>query len=227
MSKNKEGQLVKVEIRGYTNKTFSSESGKFTLPINPENYSRNFKVKEDSSQAGGSQGNDNKVTGIEPEQLKLDFYFDNTGTVEGNHLDGTKISGQINEFLSLVYEFKDKIHQPRYLRICWGALVFDCRLTDLTIDFLLFNSSGEPLRAKLSATFTEYIEQYKRVLLEDKQSPDLTHIRKVRENEKLDLITHEQYGSNEFFLQVAKVNNLTSPRLIQTGQDLLFPPIEN
>ena len=43
----KEGKLEKVAIQSYEDKKFNKKVGDpFLLPINPENYSRSFKVKQ-------------------------------------------------------------------------------------------------------------------------------------------------------------------------------------
>ena len=218
--------LTKFQIFAYEKKTLQKHVEVFRLPINPENFSRELKIKNDESQAQGTSGTSQKTNKIKPETIKLEFIFDNTGTVQGNHLDGTEVTDQINQFLGVVYNYTSKIHEPKKLKLVWGDFVFDCKLTSLSINYPLFKPDGKPLRAKLSGTFTEYIEDKKRVRKENSQSPDLTHIRTFSGEANLAWMAHDIYGKKDYYLQVAKINGLTSPRLVKTDQDLVFPPVK-
>jgi nucleoid-associated protein YgaU len=99
-------------------------------------------------------------------------------------------------------------------------------LKDLQINYTLFAPDGKPLRAKISATFVNYIEQVRRVREEGKKSPDVTHLRKVKAGDTLPLMTHEIYADPSYYLQVAKVNGLVNFRRLAANTDLRFPPIE-
>lgn len=218
--------LQKIVIKAYEDKRFNRECGEFTLPINPENFSRSLQIQNDDSQAQGRESAPSKHTNTEPEEIKLEFTFDNTGTVEGNILDGTEVLTQIEDFLEVVYNIKSNTHEPCKLRLTWGAFVFDCKLTALSINYTLFKPSGNPLRAKLSATFKGYLEIDKEELKNDRSSPDLTHVRTVGLEDTLSLMTFDIYGNQKWLNQVAKANGLTSTRLLKKGQELVFPPID-
>jgi nucleoid-associated protein YgaU len=103
---------------------------------------------------------------------------------------------------------------------------FDCILKDLQINYTLFAPDGKPLRAKISATFVNYIEQARRVREEGKKSPDVTHLRKVKAGNTLPLMAYDIYGDPSYYLQVAKVNGLVNIRRLATNTDLRFPPIQ-
>lgn len=240
------GEITKVEIRAFKDKTYGQEIAKFQLPINPEQFSQSFKVEYDLEQAQGSQGNDPEFKFTKPEELKLDFTFDSTGVIpikgqpnqfykdkkdgeEGQDL-GVRI--QVEEFLKVVYTMNSETHKPNFLRLLWGDFSFgttngfNCILKDLQINYTLFSADGKPLRAKLSATFVNYIEQERRVREEGKESPDVTHQRKVKAGDNLPLMVHRIYGDPSYYLQVAKVNGLINFRNLDTNLNLRFPPIE-
>ncbi len=222
-----EANVTKIVIQAYTNKEMTATAGSFTLPVNPEQYSEKRQLKYDTSKGIGSQGTNSKYGMTEPEELKLDFIFDNTGAVEGNMLQGTAVKTQVQNFLGTVYFMHGDIHKPKFLKLQWGdSLTFPCVMTSLDVNYVLFNKEGEPLRAKLSATFLNYIEEEKRIALEDKSSPDLTHVRQVMSNDRLDLMTYKIYGDPNYMLQVAQQNGLTSVRRLRTGQQISFPPFE-
>lgn len=243
------GQLTKVVILAFDDKKYTKSIGLFELPINPEQFSQAFKVEYDLQQVKGSQGNDPKFKFTRPEELKLDFTFDGTGVVPVNRQTSKAdqprqfykdVVEQVQAFLSVVYVMNSEAHKPNFLRLLWGSFSFgskisgnedgasgfDCILKDLQINYTLFAPDGRPLRAKISATFVNYIEQVRRVREQGNNSPDITHLRKVKAGDTLPLMTHKVYGDPSYYLQVAKVNGLVNFRRLATNTDLRFPPIE-
>ena len=223
-----------VVIQAFTNKKLTGKPvTDFSLPINPENYQMAYKIEVDKSSGQGNSGSDIKYKKSPPEQLKLEFIFDNTGTVMGNTLDGTSVQEQIKQFMKVVYHVDGASHKPFYLKIMWGENLmtgdevgFNCMLTQLDILYTLFARTGEPIRAKISAQFTHYIEQVARVSRrQDHRSPDLTHARTVEIGDRLPLMTHQIYDDQSYYLKVAKANGLTSFRKLTVGKDINFPPI--
>lgn len=237
----KKGELTKVQIRAFEDKSYQKQIGQFELPINPEQLSQSFKIEYDQQQAKGSQGNDPKFKYTQPEELKLEFIFDGTGVIPVNqqspqagqprqfHKD---VVGQVQAFLNLAYVMNSKTHKPNFLRIVWGGFPFgnkdgfNCILKDLQISYTLFDRDGTPLRAKLSSTFVDYVEQQRRVRQEGKNSPDVTHIRKVKGGDRLPLMTYEIYGDSSYYLQVARANGLVNFRRVSTNTNLRFPPLQ-
>jgi hypothetical protein len=92
------------------------------------------------------------------------------------------------------------------------------------LNHTLFNSDGSPLRAKLTATFLNYKAREERLAEEGQRSPDLTHYRKVKQGDRLDLMSYRIYNDSKYFLQVGRANQLTSIRNIQPGSEIYFPP---
>jgi Contractile injection system tube protein len=221
----KKTNVVKILIESFTDRRFTGKSETFSLPINPESYSQNFKINYDSKTPIGSSGSDGRFTSTAPEELKLDFYFDGTETVEGYAQDGS-VAAQLKEFKRIVYDMDGKIHRPRFIKIHWTDFTFPCILINLDINYTLFDSEGNPLRVKLSATFLNFIEQYARDNIEKKNSPDLTHRRQVTQSDRLDLMTFNIYDNSKFVVNVAKANNLSSIRNIKVGTILYFPPFD-
>ena len=158
----------KVIIMPYSNKTYQkqdTEIGHFALPINPETYAENYKVEYDMRRGHGQQGTDPKFKSTVPEELKLEFTFDGTDTVEGYVYNPAKppkedetptalkpeektVTKQIELFKKVVYSMNGDIHRPRFLKIFWGQLKFPCILTNLDINYTLFDEHGMPMRAQ-------------------------------------------------------------------------------
>lgn len=231
---------AKIRIIPFTDKELKNQDpdiGEYLVPVNPEQYSVNYKVAYDVKPPSGSHGLEEKFICSLPEELKLDFIVDGTNTIYGYAYSGDKIktvTQQIRHLKSVVYDMSGPMHKPRFLKIMGlginqkgkGDVTFNAILTDLQITFTLFNYDGEPLRAKISATFLDYREAHRKALENNKKSPDLTHIRKIVDGDTLPLLCHSVYDDPSFFLEVAKVNEMTNFRKLTIGQELRFPPID-
>ena len=233
------GKLEKLVIISFRDKNFTDEvkDSKFTAPINPESFTKTFKVERDARAAHGSSGRDPKFISTGPQELRLDFIMDGTGTMEGYVEVKSKkkdskepylsVHDQLEAFLKCVYDYDGDIHSPRYLIVFWGSEIkFPCVLTNLEVNHTLFDSNGFPVRVRLNATFMGYITPQSQAALKRISSPDLTHYRKVKAGDRLDLMTHRIYNDPRFLLQVAKVNGLSTIRRLRSGADIYFPPFD-
>lgn len=230
-------QLIKITIRSFGDRNYTETSEdvsrRFTIPINPESFTKNYKIELDQQRGHGNHGTDPRFKSTVPEQLRLDFVLDGTETMQGytypvaDGVELKEVKDQLNAFLAAVYDFKDEIHRPRFLKLFWGEdMRFPCILSNLDINYTLFHPDGSPLRVKISATFLNYLAQIARTARERKRSPDLTHYRKGTAGDRLDLLTYKIYNDSKYFLQVGKANGLTSVRNLKPGIDLYFPPFD-
>jgi Contractile injection system tube protein len=231
--------MEKVRIYSFLDKNFrdpgegiSRIKPAFLAPINPESFTKNLKVDLDQRRGHGSHGTDLRFKSTVPEELKLDFILDGTKTMEGyggddSTLVNMPVHDQLKKFLDTVYRYEGEIHRPKFLLLIWGSEIrFRCILSNLDINHTLFNANGEPLRAKLSATFLNYKAREERIAAERQQSADLTHQRKVKQGDRLDLMTFRIYNDPNYFLQVGRANGLTRIRNIKPGMNLFFPPFD-
>jgi hypothetical protein len=232
--------LEKIIITSYKSAKFGKEneisSGKFTVLVNPEGYTRSYKIKYKDQQASGTKAQQMKFEKVEPEDIEFDFLFDKTGALPGTFKAtddaGIQQEGKdgvwpdIEQFKKVVYDYKGEIHQPPYLTIQWGELIFKCVLREMSINFKLFRPDGTPIRATIKAKFTSTVENELRVRAQKDKSPDITHSRIVKSGDKLPMMCYEVYGEPGYYLQVAKANNLTNFRNLPAGLQIFFPPIE-
>lgn len=228
--------VSKIVIQAYKDKALSEKEPEmsFTIPINPETLSQKFELKINTDQASGSQGTSGKYEATPPEELRLDFYLDNTNTIAGNTLQGTPVPKQVEMLLETVHKMNSETHKPFFLKIAWSAnelfgvqkTTFDCHLKTLDIQYVLFSPTGEPLRAKVSASFVEHCTDTKRVRAEGKRSADLTHVRTAAPADRLWHMAHQVYGQPIPILQVARANNLTTFRDVEPGTEIVLPPYE-
>jgi Contractile injection system tube protein len=204
----------------------------FMAPINPETFTKNLKIDLDERRGHGSHGTDLRFKSTVPEELRLEFILDGTQTMEGyggsdTTLKTMAVHDQLKKFLDSVYAYTGEIHRPKFLLLIWGSEIrFRCILSNLDINHTLFNTSGEPLRIKLSATFLNYKAREERLAAERQQSADLTHQRKTKQGDRLDLMTFRIYNNSGYFLQVGRANGLSNIRNIKPGINLFFPPFD-
>jgi nucleoid-associated protein YgaU len=233
------GELKKLRIKAYSDEQFSEEisEGEFRTLMNPENYTFKYKIEHNEDQASGTSSSSPKFNKVPPENLELDFVFDRTGVIidygapgslDGKTFkdEGAGIIDDIEQFKRVVFDYNGDEHRPNYLVISWGTLLFKGTLTEMDIKFKLFKSDGTPLRATVHAKFKGFIEDNLRVALENNNSPDLTHVRFVKDGDTLPLMTHRIYGDSKYYLEVAKVNNMLNFRKLKVGQQVFFPPIQ-
>jgi nucleoid-associated protein YgaU len=90
----------------------------------------------------------------------------------------------------------------------------------------LFNPDGQPIRAVAKVKFKRSMEEKKRAAKENRKSPDLTHLRKVKAGDTLPLMCYRIYGDPKYYLKVAEINGLGNFRFLKPGTALLFPPID-
>lgn len=165
--------------------------------------------------------------GIEYGSFGVKLILDGTGASESGLLTGfglkiKSVKERVQEFLNVCYHIIEEKHGPNKVFIQWGEeLKRTAVLQSITINYTLFDSSGNALRAELDTSFKLELEDVKLA------SPDLTHTREVHEGDTLPLLSKEIYGSSRYYLFVAEANKLDDFRNLKAGTKLYFPPLEN
>jgi hypothetical protein len=226
------GKLEKMLILAFSDSKTAESGGKSEADdyvealINPESYTQSYKLKfSKSGQGQGTSGQQLKYEYSEPGEMSFEFLFDNTGIIDDNPRDS--VADDVLEFRKVLTEYKGDSHEPRHFKLVWGQnSIFKGRVTSLDITYKLFKPDGTPLRATAKVTFKSSIEEEKRAATEDKQSADLTHIRKVKAGDTLPLMCYRIYGDSKYYLDVAAANGLDDFRSLVPGTELCFPPIE-
>jgi nucleoid-associated protein YgaU len=247
------GKLEKLTIKAFENDVVTvSPDLTFTALVNPESFTVNHSVRYNAIQTPGSAGTNQQYVSTAPPTLQINILFDGTGVLplplEGiaGALSGVPgvgavagaISGllgdtpkydiqkEIDKFKKIVYEHIGTNHAPRKVQLTWGMLLFEGVLTSLSLNFKLFSPAGIPLRAVATATFSASIEDVIRVVKQNNSSPDLTHVRVVKRGDRLPLMAYKIYGDSSYYLEVARVNNLTNFRNLNPGDKIFFPPLD-
>lgn len=226
------GKLEKMLILAFDSSESAESGGRaeakdsFEALINPETYTLDYKLKfSGSGQGQGTSGKQLKYEYTEPEEMTVEFLFDNTGIIDGKPHDS--ITDDIKKFKQVLAEYKGDAHEPRHFKLVWGEnSIFKGRVTEISITYKMFKPDGTPIRAVAKVKFKSSIEEQKRAAKENKSSPELTHIRKVKAGDTLPLMCYRIYGDPKYYLEVAKTNNCSNFRFLKQGQDIVFPPID-
>lgn len=233
------GKLERLKIQPYSDKSYAPSSivgEAFEATINPETYTTRHKVEFCETQAPGTSMPILKFNKIAAQEISFDFLFDSTGVIRDAKAlqmaipDPTQkpkpVSDEIDAFRKKLFEYKGDVHRPYHLKIHWGTLLFKCVLASLDIEYKLFKPDGTPIRAIAKCTFKGTVEEDLRKALEDKQSPDVTHVRQIKAGDRLSLHTHRIYKQQKYLLAVAAFNRLDGFRNIKPGTRIYFPSIK-
>jgi hypothetical protein len=125
----------------------------------------------------------------------------------------------------VIYLLKGDEHKPNYLKILYGSILLKCVLKTVDITYNLFSPNAKPLRAKVNAAFTSCIDQDLSEMINNKNSPDLTHARKLKRTDKLISMANGLYKKNNFYLEVARANGFDTFRNLPEGTAVFFPPV--
>ncbi|MBT3385303.1 MAG: LysM peptidoglycan-binding domain-containing protein [Prolixibacteraceae bacterium] len=234
------GELIKLQIKAYRDEQFSDEvsEGEFKTLLNPENYTFKYKIEQNEEQASGTSASATRFNKALPEDLDLTFVFDRTGVITDYGAAGTDddktykdegrgVIDDIEKFKHVIFDYNGDEHRPNFLIISWGSLLFKGTLSEMDITFKLFKPNGTPLRAQAQAKFKGFVEDNLRVAFENNSSPDLTHVRTVKEGDTLPLMSFRIYGDSKYYIEVARINKITNFRKLNVGQRIFFPPFEN
>lgn len=149
------------------------------------------------------------------EDLKMQLFLDTTDS-------GKDLNKCLNDLHELI-DVDGALHAPPVCQFQWGSQKFDCVLTSLSQQLLLFDASGNPLRAKVDVIFKKYRNleiQLKDIKLE---TADYTNYRTFIEGDMLSSIAGEEYHDPGLWRLIAKENNIDDPLSLAPGTILKIP----
>ncbi len=195
----------------------------FEVMVNPSSYSHAHSISYNKKEAIGQAGAETKFGSVDAEKINFDIVLDGTGVVDVAGVPDVKV--QVQQLSAIVYKYDGSKHETNIVRLLWGSLIFFGRLDSMSIEYTLFKPSGEPLRAKVKLAFSSFLSKEEEALQANRSSPDLSHYVEVQAGDTLPLLCYRIYKDSAYYLEVARVNNLTSFRDLQPGTRLHFPPL--
>ncbi|MBR7792642.1 peptidoglycan-binding protein [Undibacterium sp. FT147W] len=224
------GQKTLLKISGCTvaeNGSISVDSSRpfFEALINPSGYGHDFSIKYAKNQTLGQAGNEAKFHASQPQKLNLkELILDGTGVILGTK---KTVKEQVQTLRNTIYSYVGVKHETPIVQIVWGSLIFYGRAEGMKFDYTLFKPNGEPLRAKITLNFVEYISPGEMGKKKAASSPDLTHLITVKAGDTLPLLCDRIYRDSSYYMEVARINGLSSFRNLTPGTTLKFPPLAN
>jgi hypothetical protein len=219
------GKLERLEVRAHQKPDYSDKPGPdrtFVAYVNPAEITYAFEAEYEAQSGAGTTTSRQNFKRMKPGDLSLSFFIDGTGA-NGRLV---KVEDEIAQFHA-VAGYNGEIHRPNYLLVAYGKVPpRRCVLKSASIVYKLFQSDGVPLRAIITATFTENADDTTRVATAQDHSADLTHVRLVKAGDSLPRLCEEIYGEPRMYLEVARANGLDNFRALATGMRLAFPPLE-
>jgi nucleoid-associated protein YgaU len=152
--------------------------------------------------------------------LSMELLADTSDTLENVSI--TKVKP-----IQALLEHADKLHAPPIVEFVWGEPTFKGVVTSLEVGYVLFDTDGTPLRAKLSLSMKEY-RPVKVQLRETSKhtSPDVEKRYVVRAGETLSSISAAVFRDPAHWREIAVANDITDPRSVAPGTVLTVPPLE-
>lgn len=197
----------------------------FEFMLNPSEYDHSFEIGYNKKEAIGQSGSDAKFSGTKPEKLKFCTLIDGSGAITGPDSSSEDVKTQIKALKNIVYTYSGDKHEPSHVRVLWGSQIFFGRLESMSVDNTLFKPSGEPLRAKVQLSFCGFMSKEEEALRANRSSPDLSHLIEVKAGDTLPLLCYRIYKDSSYYVEVARVNNMTQFSHLKPGSKLHFPPL--
>ena len=218
------GALEKLTIQAFTKADYSDPApvDAFEAFVNPNEITISYELEWDAAQGAGTTNSRMNFKKAKPGDLALTFFLDGTGA-SGRPAD---VQQMVEQFQT-VTGYSGDIHRPNYLKVMWGTLqVKRCVLKSASIVYKLFKPDGVPLRAVITANFSDNSDDKTRVAMSQDQSSDLTHRRVVKAGDNLPGLCEAIYGDPRLYLRVAAANGLDDFRALAPGSVVFFPPLE-
>ena len=235
------GSDARMTILAYADDERKTGEKKLSLPFKAESLKLSMANQIECDCTINSVSGGGQYQGGEPAVVDVTFLYDTTiyddiaTFTAGPLLDKNRdLKKQLKTLMDTVYSMDGKVHESRFLILKWGEMPlgnskgggFYCRLKKMDVNFTLVGGDGKPLVAEVSCRFIEHLSDKAQEKMEDKSSPDLTHIRQVLVNDSLPYKTWDIYKDPRYLVDVARVNGLDTFRRLKVGQSLIFPPLE-
>jgi hypothetical protein len=223
-------KIEQLKVMAYKSPSRKGAAERFDFLINPDNITSRHNNEFSRQRGINTSGRTATYILSDTDQLSFQLLLDNSLSKE--FLPGlpsessTTVKVQVDKFLRSCFYMDGDIHEPLYLLVQWGGFSFECRLKSVSVSYSHFNSQGEPIRAKLDVLFVEDMPSSKRIRLENKKSPDITHSRTTLQGQTLTGLSKDVYGDASLYLTIAEANLLNHFRRLKPGGELHFPPLE-
>ena len=209
--------LTKATIFVLDTNDLTKTTSQFEVQFNPEEYSLNKDNNFASQTVPGLSSPILQFVNGNLRTLDMELFFD---TVDQQ----TDVRDESNKVVNLL-NIDSETHAPPILRFVWASLDFTCVLSKANQKFTRFTSDGNPVRAQVTVTFSEFIDATREAAETNRQTADLSKFHVVVQDETLSAIANVFYHNPQGWRPIAIANGIDDPRSIFPGQVLRIPPL--
>lgn len=204
-----------------------SEPKPFEVMLNPEFYTVKSSLQYTEDPLYSNAIGEKKYKAHLADEITLaPFILDVTGAVPHtlSALYGS-MKDVISHLRQVTFNYDGNIHESPVVQIEWGTFSYKARLNTMDVKYTLFAENGDPLRAEVSLTLTEFQRSEDIDDKNKKSSPDLTHLIEVKDGDTLPLMCNRVYKDCSYYREIAEINELDDFRHLTPGTFLYFPPL--
>lgn len=212
-----------LKIIGHTSDPTKSGGGSgqtFEARINPTTIRHTKSLHFNTDNSANASNDVKQWQGYGPEFLSFKL------VINGKKTSGDTVVKQLDELNKVVYDYNGSIHKSCWNTVQWGTVPpFKCHLKSMSVEYLNFSGKGDPSSAEVDLIFVVHEDREAAEKANNNNSPDMSHIKVLRDGDKLPNLCHEIYSDISYYMQIAELNGLTNFRDIPAGKKLLFPPL--
>jgi nucleoid-associated protein YgaU len=189
--------------------------------FNPKEYSISKSTNWKNLDTQGRDMPDVQFTTGQRRELSMELFFDTYDTKEN-------VKDYVKKIEKLMLIDVEK-HRPPIVLVSWGknALNFQCVLEQMEQRYTMFTNEGTPVRAIINVSFKEIDPNQNGSLVSggEKESPDHTKIRVIKEGDTLQHLAHLEYEDPALWKILATSNDIEDPLNIPAGTIIQVPPL--
>jgi LysM repeat protein len=189
----------------------------FDVLFNPEEYTLNKDNNFASQAIPGLSGPLLQFVNGNMRTLEMELFFDTSDA----RTDVRTLTQQVVSLLDI----DSTLHAPPVLIVSWSSLQFRCVLARVSQKFVRFLEDGQPVRARLTVTFNEFLDPETEAKEINRQTADFSKVHVVKRGDTLSRIANALYEDPTKWRPIAIANNLDDPRAISVGQSLAVPSL--
>jgi len=139
--------------------------------------------------------------------------------------DSDYVANKLDDFEN-VYKYDSDNHRYPFLLVKSGSFLRKTILLERQVKDTVYNKDNSYKSLVLFIRFQEVASESLINNDLNMNSPDMTHHYKIQEGDTLMKISKEIYGTINYHLEIAKFNNLSNIRKLNSGDHLIIPPLK-
>jgi hypothetical protein len=196
----------------------------FTVMFNPEEYTLSKDNNFASQTVPGLGSPLLQFVNGNLRTLEMELFFDTYLPLTTEAKPPRDVREETQKIVDLL-KIDSEFHAPPILEVSWASLFFRCVLARVSQRFILFVNDGRPVRARLTVSFSEFIDEEREAKEVNRQTADFSKAHTVIQGEDLSQIAGRFYGDPQLWRPIAISNGIADPRAIATGEILRIPSL--